>query len=165
MRAIVDASPIIAFFDELRSHHTLLLLRDLGYALCIPQAVREEITKEPAASLVAQCIADVKMTVLPALDSRRVRDFRLSHPALGTGESEVILSALEASSAVDVVCILDEGPARRVAQDLGLTVIGTIGVLNILRNANLITEAEDRRLRKRLHASSFRIGTDILHQR
>lgn len=165
MRAISDSSPIIAFFEELDSYATLLLLKDLGYELSVPQAVREEITKDPGATLLAQCISDGDVVLLQPLEPRDIRGFQLSHPVLDDGETAVILHALEIGRTEDVVSLLDEGPARRVAQGLGLRVTGTVGVLNLLRDANLISEAEDRTLRQRLGASSFRVGGDILERR
>lgn len=50
LRAILDASAIIAFFEEAMSHRTLLLLRGLGYTLCVPQAVQDDILREPSAA-------------------------------------------------------------------------------------------------------------------
>jgi predicted nucleic acid-binding protein len=63
-----------------------------------------------------------------------VREHTLTQPighqilrtALGPGESEAVSLALEISAQW---VILDERPARRLAQALGLPVIGTLGVL------------------------------------
>lgn len=159
--AVLDASVIIAFFQELESHDALLLLQALDYDLSVPQAVHEEIIREPATSLLDQCLAQREIAILPKRDRNEMLQFRLSHPALGAGESEVILNALELRPA-GAICLLDEDPARRVASALGLPMTGTVGILNLLRDASLITEAKDRELRQRLRASSFRIDRDLL---
>ncbi len=165
MRVILNASPIIAFFEELESPGTLLLLKKLGYDLQVPQAVRDEIVKEPSASLLSRYMSEGEISCLPSPNPRKVEEFRVSHPALGAGESEVILNALDVRPREEVVCVLDEGPPRSVAQALDIPVTGTIGVLNLLRDANLITEAEDRDICQRLLASSFRIGRGVLRRR
>ncbi len=162
LRAILNASPIIAFFEELRSHRTLLLLKHLKYELYVPQAVRDDIVKEPSAHLLSQCISDGDIVVLPSQGRDIAREFQLAHPALGTGELEVILHALDLRTETEVVCILDDRPARRVARSLDLSIIGTVGILKLLRDSRLTSRAEDSVLRKRLRSSSFRVGGDML---
>jgi predicted nucleic acid-binding protein len=48
------------------------------------------------------------------------------HPALGAGEREAISLGLEIRA--DLL-ILDDRPARRVAESLALTIIGTLGII------------------------------------
>ena len=164
MRALLDASPIVAFCEEMDSPDTLLLLRNLGFDLEVPNAVREEIIREPSTSLLQQYSDLGEMRILPPVDSQKLAEFRTSHPAFGDGEGEVIINALEIGMTEGDLCILDEGPARRLAEFLGLPTTGTIGVLNRLRDASLITETEDRLLRRRLAASSFRVNKDFLER-
>jgi predicted nucleic acid-binding protein len=108
---ISNASPLIAL--EQISH--LDLLKSLFSSVLVPPAIVREIAPTVR---------------LPAWVSERA----LAQPigpqilrtALGPGESEAISLALEIG--VQWV-ILDERPARRLAQALGLPVIGTLGVL------------------------------------
>lgn len=164
MKAILNASPIIAFFDELRDSGKLLLLRSLDYELIVPDHVwRHEIVKEPSSSVLAECIREGSVLVMPPPGSPDVEDFLRNHPALGPGESEVILNALSLRAAgEEVVCILDEGPARGIAGQLGLRVTGTLGLILTLRESGLITEDEERRLRNGLRSSTFRMSDDLL---
>lgn len=55
--------------------------------------------------------------------------------SLGQGESEAISLALEFNARL---IILDDRPARRLAQLLSLSVVGTLGVLLMARQKNLI---------------------------
>lgn len=164
LRAILNASPIIAFFDELRDPAKLLLLRTLGYQLAVPDYVwRKEILKEPSLSVLANCIRDGTISVMLPLDVADAEAFLRRHPALGPGESEVILNALSLlKSREDVICILDEGPARRVAGRLGLRVEGTLGLIARLRENGLIEADEERQLLDNLKASTFRTREDLL---
>jgi len=54
---------------------------------------------------------------------------------LGPGETEVLALALET---VDSLAIIDDGPARRMAQALGIKLTGTLGLLIDAKTAGLI---------------------------
>ncbi len=59
LKAILDASTIIAFFDELQDAAKLLLLRRLDCELLVPDYVyREEILREPSIGVLTKCIHD-----------------------------------------------------------------------------------------------------------
>ena len=55
--------------------------------------------------------------------------------SLGQGESEAITLALELNAHL---IILDDRPARRLAQSLSLPVVGTLGILVLAKKKNLI---------------------------
>jgi predicted nucleic acid-binding protein len=54
---------------------------------------------------------------------------------LDTGEKEVIALAIEIN---ERKVLLDEKEARRVAQEFGLQIIGTIGILLLAKNKQVI---------------------------
>ncbi|MEE9115530.1 MAG: hypothetical protein V3U09_01375 [Thermoplasmata archaeon] len=164
MKAILDASTIIAFFDELQDAAKLLLLRGLDCELLVPDYVyREEILREPSIGVLNKCIHDGSISILSPVDSTYVEDFQRQHPALDRGESEVILNALIfQSSGEKVLCVLDEGPGRRVAKKLEIHTKGTLGVIAMLRKADLIDEVERNRLLDKLEASTFRVDKKLL---
>lgn len=164
MKAILDASPIIAFFSEMREPDILLRLRRIGYELLVPEAVfRQDIIQEPAKRILAESIANGSVTLLPSTAAATLEAFMNSHPSLGEGESEVILHAIESRSRGEAaVCAIDEKAARRIAADLGLVVKGTIGVLRTLRDHGLIEEQDLARLREKLRASGFRADASLL---
>lgn len=56
---------------------------------------------------------------------------------LGPGETEVIMLAMESS---DCVVILDDALARKTAEQLGIKVTGTLGVLLDAKRAGLIDD-------------------------
>lgn len=164
VKAILDASPIIAFFAEIREPRILLLVRQLGYSLLVPEAVLKlDVTKEPSKTGLAECITSGLMTALPAVNRADLQTFMVSHPSLGEGESEVILVASQfASRSEEVICVIDEGPARRVAKQMGLPVTGTIGILRMLQASELITTEDLARLKGKLKASGFRADASLL---
>jgi uncharacterized protein len=116
--AVADASPLIA----LAQVDQLPLLEKLFGEILVPPAVVREVALS-----------------LPAF----VRERKLSRPipaavlraALDPGESEAISLALELGAER---VILDERTARRLAQDLGLPIIGVLGILLASKQKGLI---------------------------
>ena len=117
---ISNASPLIAL--EQIGH--LGLLKGLFSAVLIPPAVAREIA--PTVTLPAWVS---EHAVTQPLGPQILRT------ALGPGESEAIALALEIGAQW---VILDERPAQRSAQALGLPVIGTLGVLVASRRRELL---------------------------
>ena len=84
---------------------------------------------------------------------------RILAASLGTGESEAISLALETQARL---IILDDRPARRLAQSLHLPVIGTVGVLVAAKRRGLLVS-----IRPQLDAlmqHDFRISPRLYEQ-
>ena len=117
---ISNSSPLIGL-DRIGQ---LELLQRLFNTIVVPPAVVHEVgvvTTLPA--WIEQ--RDLKQAIGPHILSA----------ALGAGESEAISLALEAQARL---LILDDRPARRLAQALRITVIGTVGVVLLAKRANLL---------------------------
>jgi predicted nucleic acid-binding protein len=76
---------------------------------------------------------------------------------IDAGEAEAIALAMELE---DVFIILDDRNARRIAQQLGLKVIGTVGMLLRAKQKNVI--AEIKPLLTALEAADFRIAEPLV---
>jgi predicted nucleic acid-binding protein len=79
--------------------------------------------------------------------------------SLGPGESETISLALELQARL---VILDDRPARRLAQALNLPVIGTLGVLLAAKNRGFLRAVKPSL--DSLLQNDFRIGPSLLEQ-
>ena len=105
---VSNASPLIALEQIAHLH----LLHELFAAVLIPPAVVREIAPT---------------VTLPTWVNERARTQpigpQILRASLGPGESEAISLALEVGAQW---VLLDERPARRLAQALGLPVIGTL---------------------------------------
>jgi predicted nucleic acid-binding protein len=118
---VSNASPLIA----LEQIGQLQLLEQLFGIVRVPPAVVSEVT--PTVSLPAW-----------------IREHALAQPvgprilgaSLGPGESEAISLALETEARL---VLLDERPARRLAQALHLPVMGTLGILLAAKRRRLLT--------------------------
>lgn len=108
---VSNTSPLIAL-DQI-GH--LQLLKQLFSQLLIPPAVRREIQPKP--NLEDWIIErSLQQPIGP----------QILGASLGNGESEAVALALEVSA--DLL-IIDERPGRRLAEMLGVPVIGTLGIL------------------------------------
>jgi predicted nucleic acid-binding protein len=139
---IADASALIA----LGQIAELTLLERLFGTLLIPPAVAHEI----APSLELPVWIRERPLAQP-LSSQVLR------ASLGPGESEASSLALEAHA--DLL-IVDDRPARRQAQALGITIVGTLGVLFAAKRRGFIPAIRPHI--EALLAAGFRAAPDLI---
>lgn len=141
---ISNASPLIA----LEQIGQLGLLEQLFGSIVVPPAVVMEVspTVNMAAWIAERPLAQpVGARVLSA--------------SLGAGESEAISLALEVNARL---LVLDDRPARRLAQALGLSIVGTLGVLLAAKRRHLLPAV--RPWLTALLRVDFRIAPALLDQ-
>ncbi len=129
---ISNTGPLIALADI----GQLELLRLLFNTLIIPPAVRAEVLNEPALSAVQTAIAEGWISEQDPGDTSAIR---LLNESLDLGESEAIALAQQT---MPRWIILDDLAARHVAEALGLSVIGTLGVLLQAKDLGHVTEVK-----------------------
>lgn len=136
MPIVSNSSPLIA----LAAIDRLSLLPDLFEIVAIPPAVAAETRRAlPVHSAwlhVENLTRELPKAVLRA--------------ALGDGEREAIALALERWDQI----LVDDRPARNLARELGLDVVGTVGVLLAAKRQRLLTAVKPE-LDKLLNASFF----------
>lgn len=142
---IADSSALIA----LNQVDQLPILESVFGRILIPPAVAREV----AASL----------RVLPSWIEVRSRaaaaDQRVLAARLGLGETEVLCLGLETP---DAVLILDDGPARHLASQLGLRKLGTAAVVVEAKRAGTIQEV--RPLLDAFLATGFRLSPKVYQE-
>lgn len=119
--AVADASPIIAFHGAGR----LDLLEQVLPVLVVPPRVAREIA--PSVGNLPPWIAERPLSIRPPT--------LLDAVALDPGEYEAIALALELNAAP---IVLDDLAARRVAERLGLSVVGAFGLAVRAKAAGLV---------------------------
>jgi predicted nucleic acid-binding protein len=141
--AVCDAGPLIALARLGR----LTLLGALFGRILVPEAVLDECTAKPdledAVRIRRACDAGL-LTVCVAEAVGAVH--------LGRGERSAIGKALE----VNAVLLADDLAARRQAAALGLTAIGTLGVLVGAKRKGLLSEVQP--LIEALRARGYWLG-------
>lgn len=128
---VVNASPLI-FLARIER---LDLLASLGKLLVVPEAVIREIQAGSDRDETADKIKDL-LSILQVGD-RPVPD-RIRFWNLGAGESQVLAHGLERPGAE---VALDDLAARRCARSLGLSMIGTLGIVVLCRHRGVISAA------------------------
>lgn len=151
MNLIFNASPLIAFYLELRMPEKIISLRSKDYNLLIPHAVLyKELTGEVSKAVKKDL--DFFM-ILEPID---IENLKLRFPKLHDGELEVIRWGTKMEEKrKSYTCILDDKNARKAARNLGLRFIGTIGLLLLMNDVGLINRDEVRELCLRLVGSGF----------
>lgn len=128
---VADAGPLIAIAVA-----GVLPLAVKQFELCVPQAVLSECLADayaPGAGLILELSSSSAFTIIPekltkALDSAYAM-------GLGSGEVAVLSYAQQHKQ----VALIDERRARRIALQLGVSVVGSGAVLVALRKSGLIT--------------------------
>lgn len=141
---ICNSSPLIA----LEQIGRLELLGALFGEIWIPAAVAREV----AASVSLPPCISLRAVTHPLAAA-------VLHVSLGAGESEAITLALQEKARL---IILDDRPARRMAEALGLRVIGTLGVLPAAKRKGLVPAIGP--LMASLDACHFHIAPELARQ-
>jgi predicted nucleic acid-binding protein len=146
---VADSSPL----NYLALCHVLEVLPRLYGQVVVPQAVFDELSHANAPDPVRSWLE-----ALPTWASVRAPTEIDEGLALGRGEVEAICLAAEIGA--DEV-LLDERRARRAARQRGLTVTGTLGVLEAAAKRHLI---DLRSVVQKLVRTNFRIEPELVEQ-
>ena len=124
-RIIINSSPLIVLLKSQQAQ----LIPQLFTEILVPSGVFEEVTTKD----------DVAATQLPSISWIQIVEVNTVAPVvaawdLGKGESQVLSLALKNSDAA----IVDDRAARRCGQALGITTIGTGGLLILAKRRGLI---------------------------
>lgn len=151
MIIVSDASPLIA----LGRIGKLDLLREIFGSLILPDSVWREVVEAGTQKLGADAVGSA-----PWISRQSVHDqdlVNLLRHDLGAGEAEAIVLARECNA--DFL-LIDERLGRSAAKNLGLKVVGLVGILIEARDRGLIPDAES--LMNRLHdEAGFWISEDL----
>lgn len=150
MIVVSDSSPLIA----LSSVDRLDLLHLLFDTVIIPVSVRDEVMGT-AAKIMVELPSFI--CVEPVAAELPVRFLKLN---LHVGESEAIALALERG--IQGI-ILDDKQAREIAAELGLKVIGTLGLLILAKRKGFLTEVRPIMVQI-IERVNFRIATSVLNR-
>jgi predicted nucleic acid-binding protein len=130
---IADAGPLIA----LASIDVLPVLRGLFSQIYVTGSVRDECLAKAGADAqrIGAAIIEGWLHVQPVKNSGQPLS-----PSLGIGESDSIRFALEAPESA--LLIVDDRLARRYALQKGLSIVGTVRLLDLAERRGYIESAE-----------------------
>ena len=165
MILILDASSIIAFFSEISEPQLLFELTNYGYHLIAPVAVVNEIMKgrKLTRSILKKAIEDGKITTFNEFSSSEISASKKRYPSLHEGEIQVlILGEKKKKRGSEYLCVLDEGPATKIASRHQIAKIGTIGLLDVLNDLGIIDKKKKENLLNVLNHSEFRMKKSLV---
>jgi len=151
MIVIADTTPVISL---LKINRLDLLEKAFGEVL-IPDAVYAELTADERFMDEAEMVKRAPyIKSVPVSNPEAVRILRMA-TGLDQGESEAIVLTDERKA--DIL-LMDEAKGRAISGKMGITVMGTIGILISAYEDNLITSEEVRKCIDDLQRSGRHIG-------
>lgn len=155
MIVVSDTTPLISLMKISR----LDLLPELFGEVMIPTAVFEELTSNLSYQAEAQQIRDAAfIRVISVDDPTMVDDFRQS-TGLDLGESEAIIYA---NSAKADALLIDERRGRQVAKNMGLQLMGTVGIILVAHRKEILSQDEAEAALYGLRNANIRISEELL---
>jgi predicted nucleic acid-binding protein len=134
MSAIIsNASPLIA----LCSIERLQILKSLWKKIVIPQAVYREVVEKGAGKTGAEVVASACDEWIKVVTVKNLEEVRVLKTVLDEGEAEVIALGQELKAKL---LLLDNREPRLFASGVNLNVIGTIGIVKLAWEKDLIDD-------------------------
>lgn len=160
-KMILDTTVLVAFYTELQRQDLLKSLKGLECELLIPRAVYEELKLDRNFQKINEDIKRGIILVLDDVPSEELMHLKFKFPSLHDGELEVIWWGQRFhANGENYFCVLDDRTARKSATKSGLRIKGTIGILNLLNDFEIITKEQKRELCLSLVKLGFRFPRD-----
>ena len=138
MIVVSDTTPLISLLKIDR----IDLLEKLFGQVLIPQAVFEELTADERFKLEADQISSKQFIIVKAVQNSESASILKRATGLDQGESEAIVLTDELNA--DVL-LMDEAKGRAVSSQMGLKIMGTIGILMAAYEEKELTADEVKR--------------------
>ena len=157
MIVISDTTPIVSLIKINR----IDLLEKLFEEVCIPEAVFRELTTNTMFENEAEVVKNSPFLKTTPVKDRTSLAILQAASGLDDGESEAIILADELKS--DLL-IMDERKGRKVAQKLGITITGTIGILIQAHDENMISTEDIKLYLEQLKNSNIRLSDSLIQE-
>lgn len=157
MIVISDTTPIITLIKINR----IDLLERLFGEVFIPEAVFRELMTNTAFADEAEIVKASSFLKVKTVQNQQSLSILQAVSGLDDGESEAIILAGELGS--DAL-IIDERKGRKVAQKLGITITGTIGILIQAHNENMISTENAKLYLEQLKTSNIRLSEALIQE-
>ena len=157
MTIISDTTPIISLIIINR----IDLLEKLFGEVIVPEAVFRELTTNSVFTNEAEIVKKSSFLKTTAVQNRKSLEILQAASGLDDGESEAIILADELKS--DVL-IIDERKGRKVAQNLGIKITGTVGVLIQAHDEKMISTEDIKTYLDQLKDSNIRLSDSLIQE-
>ena len=157
MIVISDTTPIVSLIKISR----IDLLEKLFGEVCIPEAVFRELTTNTVFESEAEIVKNSPFLKTIPVKNRKSLEILQAASGLDDGESEAIILADELKS--DIL-VIDERKGRKVAQKLGITITGTIGILIQAHDEKIISTEDIKIYLEQLRNSNIRLSESLIRE-
>jgi len=157
MIVISDTTPIVSLIKISR----IDLLEKLFGEVCIPEAVFRELTTNTVFEREAKVVQNSPFLKTIPVKNRKSLEILQAASGLDDGESEAIILADELKS--DIL-VIDERKGRKVAQKLGITITGTIGILIQAHDEKIISTEDIKIYLEQLRNSNIRLSESLIRE-
>ncbi|MBO4699926.1 DUF3368 domain-containing protein [bacterium] len=157
MIVISDTTPIVSLIKISR----IDLLEKLFGEVCIPEAVFRELTTNTIFESEAEVVQNSPFLKTIPVKNRKSLEILQAASGLDDGESEAIILADELKS--DIL-VIDERKGRKVAQKLGITITGTIGILIQAHDEKIISTEDIKIYLEQLRNSNIRLSESLIQE-
>lgn len=155
MTIVSDTTPLISLIKINR----LDLLEKLFHEVLIPEAVYRELTTNQSFALEAEEVKKAPFLKVSPVQNKQSIQILQAVSGLDDGESEAIVLAGEKLS--DVL-IIDERRGRKVVQQLGISITGTVGILVQANDEGMISKADAKSCFDFLKQSNIRLSENLI---
>lgn len=160
MKLILDTSVLIAFYTELRMEHLLLSLRKHGFEILVPEYILREEMKSDLDRL-HKAVRDNEIDTLSQAPNEDIQTLKDRFPSLNRGELEVMWWGMHFKKCNETYsAVIDDGKARRCAQKLKIEITGTLGLIEILNDLEILSKKEKAIICRTLRSKGFRMPSD-----
>ena len=156
MIVVSDTTPLISLLKISR----LDLLEKLFGEVLIPSAVFNELTTDERFQLEANQIRQEKFIVVKEVNNLESVSILKRATGLDQGESEAIVLTDELNAEL---LLMDEAKGRNVSSQMGLQIMGTIGILRASYEENELTSNEVKECIDSLQRAGRHIGQRHYH--
>lgn len=135
MIVISDTTPLISL---MKAGH-LELVKQLFGEIQIPEAVFEELVSNSRFPAESKLIRESEFIRKVVVEDTKAVDLLRRSTGLDAGESEAII--LSDSACADLL-LMDEASGRRIAKQMGIPIMGTIGMLIVAYKEEKMSKKE-----------------------
>lgn len=160
MKLILDTSVLIAFYTELKMEHLLLSLSKHGFEILVPEYILREEMKSDLDRL-HKAVRNNEIDTLSQAPNEDIRTLKDRFPSLNRGELEVMWWGMYFKKCNETYsAVIDDGKARKCAQKLKIEMTGTLGLIEILNDLEILSKKEKAIICRTLRSKGFRMPSD-----
>lgn len=157
MIVVSDTTPVISLIKI----EKLELLKNLFGEILIPEAVFRELTTNNLFSDEAEIVKKCEFLKIVSVQNKKSLEILQKITGLDDGESESIIIVDEQKS--DLL-IMDERKGRKVAEKMGITLTGTVGILIQAFNEKMISADDVKLCLQNMRNQNIRISESLVEK-